>query len=150
MSKINGKLVLALLAGMMTAGCAVHAGLYPVGGPSEQASGAIPSVKITGPFNSGNISVKLNDGEVCKGRWNRITATSANALAPVWDTVYGQGFYVAHVLGTSLYAQSVLTGNRGTTLTIEMYRRESGDPNHITPLQGVAKDNHGNIYKLAY
>ena len=77
------------------------------------------------------------------------------SLASAWDTVYGQGFYTAHVLGTPLFAQTVLTGNQGSVLQVEMYRQEHGsdtDPNSVAPLdiRGVAKDSKGNIYKLAF
>ena len=72
-------------------------------------------------------------------------------MASVWDTIYGTGFYVSRVLGARLYAKSVLTGNKGTILNVEMYKPQ-GEPEGATvaAIKGVAKDNRDNIYKLAF
>jgi hypothetical protein len=74
---------------------------------------------------------------------------SANDVASIWDTIYGPGFYVSHVLGATLYARVVATGNRGTVLNVEMYEpyfEPAGRPENA--IKGVAKDNKDNIYKL--
>lgn len=73
-------------------------------------------------------------------------------LQSEWDSIYGKGFYVAHVLGARLYAQATLRGNRGTVVDVEMYRSVTeDDPGHEErgPVRGVAQDNHGNTYKIA-
>jgi hypothetical protein len=79
-----------------------------------------------------------------------VGAPQLTNLASAWDTVYGQGFYTAHVLGTKFFARASITGNQGTVLEVEMYRLE---PNTQNPgpieIKGVAKDSKGNIYKLA-
>jgi len=67
-----------------------------------------------------------------------------------WDIVYGSGFYVAHVLGERLYLQSVLTGDRGTVLNVEMYRPDAREAPAPGAIKSVAKDNKDNIYKLAF
>ncbi len=105
------KLVFVLLAVSILAGCRATGRLYPVQGPlSTQTPTPILLAKVTGAFNSGNISVVLADGEVCKGRWATVprvqvpkdvaTVNSApsTAMSSIWDTVYGSGFYVSHVL----------------------------------------------------
>jgi hypothetical protein len=101
------------------------------------------------------MSVVLSDGEVCKGRWAQVpvpdkhegpATAPADPMASDWDTVYGQGFYVANVLGTRLFARASLTGDRGTTLRVELYRtdtRHSEDQ-----VKGVARDNRENLYKV--
>jgi len=71
-------------------------------------------------------------------------------MSSIWDTVYGSGFYVSHVLGTRLYVQAVIPGNRGTVLNLEMYRPEERESNIIGAIKGVAKDNKNNIYKLVF
>jgi hypothetical protein len=71
-------------------------------------------------------------------------------MSSVWDTVYGSGFYVSHILGTRLYVQAVIPGNRGTILDVEMYRSEEKEPNSVSAIKGVAKDNKDNIYKLVF
>jgi hypothetical protein len=161
--KTKSVLVFALLAICAIAGCHGYGHLYPIQGPlSALTPPPVFTAKITGAFNSGNISVVLADGEVFAGPWKALSVKAreqkANAGAPeqvnlasAWDTVYGQGFYTAHVLGTHLFATATLTGNRGTTLQMEMYRQEHGaDTSAPVDIKGVAKDSKGNIYKLVY
>ena len=160
---MKSKLYFVLLGVSMMLGCTRTVRFYPVQGPlAAQTPPPVQVAKLTGAFRSGNISVTLNDGEVCKGRWTMVprphTTQAANtASAPptpllsVWDTVYGQGFYVSHVLGARLYARAVLTGDRGTTLNVEMYRPESGrERDGLDAIKGVARDNKDNIYKLVF
>ncbi len=160
---MKSKLVFVLLAVSILTSCRATGRLYPVQGPlSTQTPTPILLAKVTGAFNSGNISVVLADGEVCKGRWATVprvqvpkdvaTVNSApsTAMSSIWDTVYGSGFYVSHVLGTRLYVQAVIPGNRGTVLNLEMYRPEERESNIIGAIKGVAKDNKNNIYKLVF
>jgi len=68
-------------------------------------------------------------------------------MQPVWDNIYGPGYYVSHVLGTQYYAQTVVTGNRGTTMNVEMFS-QPGEKDGSPRIKGVAKDSRDNIYKL--
>jgi hypothetical protein len=97
---------------------------------------------------SGQITVKLPDGEVCKGAWTFVPGSSAaSSLAPAWDVVYGSGFYVSNVLGSKLYARSALTGGRGTHLDLEIYKASNTERD---PLVGVAEDQEGNVFKVSF
>jgi len=160
---LKKKLCFILLAISMMLGCTRTARFYPVQGPlSSQTPLPVPTAKVTFGLNPGNLSVVLSDGEVCKGRWAVVPrgqvpkdATATNASTTIgmqseWDTVYGSGFYVAHVLGAKYYARTTATGDRGTALNVEMYRPENVETggNLIAAVKGVAKDNKGNIYKL--
>jgi hypothetical protein len=73
----------------------------------------------------------------------------AEGMPAAWDAVYGQGYYVAHVLGQRLYAHALVTGNQGTILNVEFYRvyQSQNEPGQI---RGVAKDNKGDVFKLAF
>jgi hypothetical protein len=126
--------IVVLLFMSLLSACAT-ARFYPVQGPlTEQTPAPVYVAKLTGAFYSGSVSATLSDGEVCKGHWevvprpNASTSVgtggnqSADTLSAEWDTVYGLGYYTAHILGAKLYARSVLTGNRGTVLNLEMYR----------------------------
>jgi hypothetical protein len=156
------KLCIILLGVSLMSGCTRTARLYPVQGPLfVQTPSLVLLAKVTGAFNSGNITVALSDGEVCKGHWAVVPRTAtpvsapavaapiANSLSPVWDTVYGSGFFVSHVLGTRLYVRAVATGNRGTILNVEMYRPDTPEVN-LSTVRGIAQDNKGNIYKLVF
>ena len=143
-------------------GCFAKARFYPVRGPlASQAPPPVLVGKITFAFNSGNISVTLSDGEICKGQWATVprpetsqsssTAASTDEMSSVWDAIYGQGFYVAHVLGARLYARALLTGNRGTTLKFEMYKHDEDRTDNVAlGIKGVAKDSSENIYKVTF
>jgi hypothetical protein len=159
---MKSRLVLLLMCVSTLSGCAT-ARFYPVHGPlSTQAPVPVYVAKLSGAFNSGNFSAVLGDGEVCKGGWAKVprpktsneatpaTAVSANNLSAEWDTVYGTGFYVAHVLGARLYARAVLTGNQGTILNVELYKPDNVENNTPASIKGVATDNKGNIYKVAF
>lgn len=147
--------------------------MYPVGGSTaSQSPGRGYTVKLTGLLYSGDIKITTPAGEVCKGHWSLVKggnspdpspsttpnsdATSgptgaAIGMPAAWDIVYGQGYYVAHVLGERLYAHSVVTGDRGTVLNVEFYRRDRGTgPDAPFEIHGVAKDNQGDIFKLAF
>ena len=155
-------LALSLLCVSTLTGCAT-ARLYPIQGPlSMRTPPPVYVAKMTGAFNSGDFSVVIGDGEVCKGRWAQVprpntsnaattaSAPPANNLSAEWDTVYGTGFYVAHVLGARLYARAVLTGNRGTILNVELYKPDKVRDTAVGAIKGVAKDDKGNIYKVAF
>jgi hypothetical protein len=143
----------AILFGIsMMLGCAAKGRLYPVQGPlAAQSPVSVYIVKFNGAFAaSGNVTITIDDGEVCIGRWapvprNQPAATTPNEAAQMWDTVYGAGFYVAHVLGNPL-VRAVITGDQGTILNVEVskFRNEAG------AFSGVARDNRGNIYKLDF
>lgn len=128
-----GRLCLAVLSASLMCGCVYHARFYPVKGPlAEETPVPVPRARLTGPLNSGSISLTLPDGEVCKGRWQAASTPASSPLQSVWDSVYGKGFYVAHVLGARYYAQATLRGSRGTVLKVEMYRSETSDDPGLT------------------
>ena len=141
-------------------GCSHTYRFYPVQGPlAAQTPLPVLVAKLTGAISSGNISVVLSDGEVCKGHWaevprakvpkgaNTASAPEANGMSSVWDTVYGSGFYVSQVLG-STNARAVASGDRGTILNVELHATPEGEKTLI--VKGIAKDNKGNIYKVVY
>ncbi|MGB8845433.1 MAG: hypothetical protein WCC73_07115, partial [Terracidiphilus sp.] len=67
-------------------------------------------------------------------------------LAFAWDVVYGQGFFLANILGSKTVGQATLTGSNGTVLQIEFQAEKLGMP--VENTFGVAVDNKGNIYKV--
>ncbi|MBZ5528881.1 MAG: hypothetical protein LAN71_13390 [Acidobacteriia bacterium] len=158
------KFFLFLLGIPLLCGCINFARLYPVRGPlSDQTPPPILHARVTEIFNSGNISVTLADGEVCKGHWRLVrqdlattgphapSAPESNSLSAEWDAVYGPGYFVANILGTRFLARSVLSGNRGSILTVEMYKPDNAPPGSSPGvIKGVAKDNKDNIYKLTF
>jgi hypothetical protein len=73
-------------------------------------------------------------------------------LSAEWDAVYGSGFYTAHVLGAHLFVRTTLTGKQGGSLQVEMISQpvETGAKDVAAPnISGVARDEKGNVFKVA-
>lgn len=155
------RLFFVLLSVSLLLGCVGYARLYPVRGPlSAQTPMPIVQVKLTGVINSGSLSFHTPDGEIFKGQWTMVrpvktphgmTAGSnspLNDMPSAWDTVYGEDYYMSHVLGSTLYGASTIKGTRGTIVNVEFYAVRVSE-NHLDRF-GVAKDSSGNIYKMAF
>ena len=160
----------ALIAVSALTGCTSYGHLYPVQGPRAASTPPpIYTAKISLVANlgkpvtvgahssdrTGKIHVVVGS-EQFDGRWQLVygqTATAnaqdATALPAAWDAIYGQGFYVAHVLGTPRFVHTTLTGTQGTILQVAWYE-QGYDTEHSATLvsKGVAQDSHGNVYKL--
>jgi hypothetical protein len=160
-------LALVVLSVVMISGCNGYGHLYPVQGPlASMAPQPVYNFSYTYPGSpkndrgqNGDLSMVLSDGEIFQGPWkmtyqkpamgNASAGTQeSSSMATAWDTVYGQGFYVAHILGSKPYFMHVaLTGNKGTTLQVEWYEPEFSGTT-IQGTNGIAEDSKGNIYKL--
>lgn len=157
--------VVALLCACFLSGCVRVAHLYPVQGPlAAQTPPPIYTGRITAVINSGSISAHLANGQQFSGKWQAqsVSALAKESRAGVvpqfnlsaeWDAVYGPGFYTAHVLGAHLFARTTLTGKQGGALQLEMISQpvETGGTKVLAPdISGVARDEQGNVYKVAF
>lgn len=136
----------AFAAALALTACTAPFHLYPVKGPlAGQQPVPVILAKATG-VTSGTISFLLPTGESCAGAWAPVAPGQVvNDLAPAWDSVFGEGNYVARVLGAKWHGRATIRGDQGTVVLIEFYRDTVQD----SPLLGIAKDNNGNIYKVA-
>lgn len=136
---------LTTVLALALAGCAVgRIHLYPIG-PSGagQASNPILSGTIVYAPASATLSFQLPDGEKFLGPCAFGSPAGVNGdLRAAWDSVYGQGDYLAHVVGAPTHCTAILTGDKGTVFHIESY----GGAQSL--LKGVAEDGNGNLYKL--
>ncbi|MGB0063665.1 MAG: hypothetical protein WBP85_04400 [Terracidiphilus sp.] len=156
----------ALVSGLLTlcflVPSPVHAQrLYPIQGPAA-AQTPPPSftAKLTKYLGTSGQVTLTRAGEIFQGTWNTVTLTFANFktagdpsgfppqpnLAFAWDLVYGQGYFLAHILGSQSIGQATATDGNGTVLQIEFQKQRLGDP--VDNIFGVAVDNKGNIYKV--
>jgi len=155
---MNAKLALAFLALCVCivpgSNYAFGQKLYPIQGPLAAQTPQPVFAGQIGRTRFGVVVVKswTVAGEVLKGKSKTVMASSVNALpqagtiplpqpnlAIAWDTVYGEGFFVAHILGKK-FGQGVFTGSNGTVLQVETLDRRNG----------VAVDNKGNMYKMVW
>lgn len=141
---LSPAILLLLLASCTT----LH--LYPVKGPlADQKSVSVVTAKATGWYTelyAKTISFSLPTGETCEGPWKLIPRGQVdNELSSIWDSIYGAGYYVANVLGSTWHGTAIITGSKGTIFHLEFYR----DTVKGSPLLGVAKDDSGNVYKVA-
>jgi hypothetical protein len=134
---------LALLTATLLTGCAMAGHLYPVQGPLATRA-PLPIFNIEIDLNDSSMSATLQNGEVCKGNWAQLRRDdpSANRMSAQWDAVYGQGFFVAHILGSGSLGRGLVTGPQGTTLNVETFNPTAAD------FKGIAQDNKGNLYKM--
>lgn len=158
--------VITLLCTCFISSCVRVAHFYPVQGPlAVETPPPIYTGKIAGVINSGSISAKFANGQQYSGQWQGQSASalakeSSRGVVPPfnlsaeWDAVYGSGFYTAHVLGAHLFARTTLTGTQGGTLQLEMISQpvETADAKDAAApaIKGVARDEKGNVYKVAF
>ncbi|MGA3045584.1 MAG: hypothetical protein ABSD67_03120 [Terracidiphilus sp.] len=157
---MKARFAFVLLAVCVIAECVAAFGetLYPVVGPmATQAPPPAITAKFSGA-NSGRFTLTQAGGESFEGKWAFLVPSFVNAKTPetsssylpqpnlafAWDTVYGQGYFLARVVGTRI-RQAVATGNQGTVLQIECLY---SDPH--SGFNGVAVDSKGNIYKVVW
>ena len=150
---ISGFLCVSLLSLL---GCFLSANLEPVRGPATAESHRAV-IKVSGTFSSGKFYADLQNDRVfhnedCKGRWRAATRPApsiADEMAPVWDTVYGDGYYTAQILGAKKCARGSGTCKKGIFLDAEICLIEDR-PTRKTTKVGVARDNRNNIYKIFF
>ena len=158
---MKSRLFIVLLAVSALSGCygISNMRLYPVQGPlAGQTPLPVFTGQFTGTYNRGDISLKVSNGEEYKSQWKRVkpaagpageTTTNAflgDGMSSAWDTVYGPGFYVSHVLGSWYHGVSRVTGDRGIVFDVEFLYGED----HRQSRRGVARDSKGNIYKVVF
>lgn len=119
-----------------------HVRFFPIEGPyAEQRP--VPVFDASGwvEFATIGLTVQFPDGESMKVDLSDSVQGAAAAnddMAPVWDKVFGPGYYNASVLGTG-HLRGSGTGKLGTRLDVE----SSG-------WNGVARDTHGNVFKVTF
>jgi hypothetical protein len=149
---------LLLLIAFLCVGCSTTARLYPVEGPmSKQIPLPVLAANVEGILgNTGGITLTMPDGERCTGHWSSIapqqvgftsvaaSGLTTSGLASAWTTAYGSGFSFSNAPGVNR-GEAMLTGEKGTVLQVEFFTG-SGTANGT----GVAKDNHGNVFKVLF
>jgi hypothetical protein len=134
-------------------GCAVMVPghLYPVQGPlSKLSPPPTYAVSMNGSFlPSGSLEVHLTQGVTCSGAWKAVSQQdpSAKQMSAEWDEVYGNGYFVANVLGQRTFARSTPTCTDSGKLSIEFLVVDPGVPSSTI---GVASDGVGNVFKLTF
>jgi hypothetical protein len=140
------RLFLAIIFACASTGCAVGViHLYPIEASSvgQPPKSILRGTIIYAPV-SATISFRLPDGEKFSGPCTFGSAAGVNDdLKATWDSVYGQGDYLAHVVGSQTHCTATLTGSEGTVFHVESYNETAE-----TPVKGIARDSNGNIYKL--
>jgi hypothetical protein len=153
--KKPGLSLVLTLALFCTIGCSINGRFYPIKGPlAAQAPQPVFAGKFTARPPYLDVTATLNNGEKATGSLLRVYPVPKGVTLPPpapmqdqWDEIFGKGNYVATVLGQGQDAQGVLTGSGGTILNVEIHANGMGGG---TTLVGVAQDNKGNLYKIAF
>jgi hypothetical protein len=153
------RLLALALCTVSLAGCVVPIAFNPVAGPlaaQRPPPGYVAQIRdvIFGSGPQGHLAVALEHGEIFRGTWGPAvpsgagTSTSAATreldLTRDWDSVYGAGYFSAHVRGSPLHARASLAGSAGSTAVVEVYNEH----NVCGETRGVARDSHGNLYRV--
>jgi hypothetical protein len=134
--------------------------LYPVQGPATAQTPPLAFTAKLAMSGARKITLTLAGGETFQGTWAVTTVSFVNSKSPgtpdsyppqpnlafAWDLVYGQGYFLANILGSTTLGQASATGNNGTVLQLEFRAEKLGLP--PDDMFGVAIDNKGNIYKV--
>jgi len=121
---------------------------------AAQAPPPLITIKFSGT-TSGKFTMVEAHGESFQGKWTIVTPSFVDARTPqdpaaylpqpnlafAWDAVYGQGYFLAQVLGMQV-KQVTATGDGGTVIQVECLRAGL--------LNGVAVDSKGNLFKVVY
>lgn len=139
----------AFLALIFVAACSRPVHVYPVAGPRAEAWRGEPIKGRVSGLLSGRVTLHFPEEGDYSGAWSLVPQDTLRggeeqAWASAWDTVYGKGYFQAHVLGAAFRARAALQSGPGAKLAVEFYRVEGRD----TPVLGVAHDPAGNVYKL--
>lgn len=132
------------------AGCSTTVNFFPVEGPMA-AIKPLPVIianadGITG--NTGNISLRMPNGENCTGKWSSVAPRYGGVTSGSLFTQYGAiaGFSVSSgILPGVNKGQAFLTCTGGTTIEAEFFTG-SGTANGY----GVARDSNANVYKMIF
>ena len=140
------RLIFALLFLVSLTSCSITADVYPVAGPlSVQVPLPVLKARVNGvTSNSGTITLKMPDGELCKGRWSSVAPRTAGYISGNVGLASVSGSYVGIKPGMNR-GEAFLAGDRGTTMTVVFYTG-SGTANGY----GTAQDNKGNFYKVLF
>lgn len=157
-------ILLPVLALLPLMGCYGYGSLHPVEGPLADAQRHPRSltVKMEKARDSHTMTTTLPDGEICRGQYVHVrrgtvqrSDLSAGGPSPadlrsVWIDLYGTHYFEKHVF-PKIRVQAVLTGNQDTTLKLDMCPDcEPRSPFNEDIYEGVAIDNHGNVYKVSF
>ncbi len=156
----NLKRLAIMMAITASCGIALAQKLYPVQGPLASSA---PQTVYAGHMKFRVVSAgppfrllkswTVANGEVLQGEIVTVKKAPMNTaplgspagfppqsdLAAAWDAVFGQGYFVARVLGNTL-DQGIFKGPQGTVLQVES----------LDGQKGVAIDNRGNVYKMVW
>lgn len=138
-------LVLALVAPLISS-CTLTATAYPVKGPAAN-EGVILEPRFTyAGGGAGKVSVDLPSGEHCSGRYATVVGgvVSPLALEHAPDAA-AASVDSGRPLGLQT-SRAILVGNQGTMIDFEGYT-SGANPRHGF---GVARDNHGSVWKLIW
>ncbi len=126
--------------------CSVSLNLYPVKGPlSTKVPIKVIKARATNVLsNSGRCYLTLPDGEHCEGRWSSTAGVKGSANNYSLLLNYGQELGLSP-RGNENRGYAMLLGTNGTSIEIE-FLTGAGTAHGF----GVAKDNHGNIFKVLF
>ena len=140
------KNLIFILVAFVFSSCSITLDLYPAKGPlSNQVPIKVIKAKATNvTSNSGRCFLTLPDGEYCEGRWSSTAGVKGSPNNYSLLLTYGQELGLAP-RGNENRGYAMLLGTKGTSIEIE-FLTGAGTAHGF----GVAKDNHGNLFRVLF
>jgi len=150
-NKIINFFVSVMLLGGLT-GCVTTAtvSMFPTDGPlkSEKPAPVLKAVAENIISNSGPFRVEYPNGDRCEGQWASI---APQMVSVGWGGLFGKYGGIAGISASAVNMPGINRGEAmavcksGNQVQVEFFTG-SGTANGV----GVAKDEHGNIFKLIF
>ena len=140
------KNVFFVLVAIVLSSCSITLHLYPAKGPlSNKVPVKVIKAKATNiTSNSGRCFLTLPDGEYCNGRWSSTAGVKGSPNNYSLLLTYGQELGLSP-RGNENRGYAMLLGTKGTSIEIE-FITGAGTAHGF----GIAKDNHGNLFKVLF
>jgi TonB family protein len=155
-AKLNGKVTKShckaeVLFQLDGGGClCIFFDLYPVKGPLSTKVPVIV-VRATAAYtktysmiDSGTCFLTMPDGEYCHGNWSSTVGVQGSTNNYSLILIYGQELGLSPI-GNENRGYAILLGTNGTSIEIE-FLTNAGTAHGF----GVAKDNHGNLFRVTF
>ena len=144
------KAAFCVVAVACLSGCSTTVSMFPTDGPMRQIRPAPVLIATVGDIMSGTgpFTVTYPNGDKCEGRWASI---APQMVSVGWGNLFSKYGAAAGVSVVSANKPGVNRGEAmavcasGNQLQVEFYTG-SGTANGT----GVAKDDHGNVFKLIF
>ncbi len=139
--RLVGPALLLCTSGCLPFGASFH--LHRLEGAD---SSPIPChVRVHFGWQKATLTALPGGREVFTGSYPMVPTPPDRAMAPLWDRIYGTGYFTAKVLGSPQHVRVTLMAEGGRSIQMEVHHPPGSDRGG---LEGVAVGPDGELYKV--